>query len=1002
MTKKTLKDILGEGYLDDMQTSDTVDFVKKHTIDNEPVKKDKKVGTDSDEVFKASNVKKVSRKPHHGHEPDESKGVYEASDPMGGDVTSPTSMNISAPSYAVPVPKKKPDDLKTNAAKPIPSSVGSSTVTKTGPQSSTATKIVGEEYEQIDELKRSTVNSYKYKSSMQIRKNNAKAEAGYPLSAEDEKRDDKRSKGLRMADAKTDGYARVRATEEVSIAEKTLTPAEMKKRKEIADAIKREHPEYSDEKKMRIATAQAIKVAEEKEEKEENDDSWYTHNQIHGNKGISREDWKNGWRMNSKGERVKMKSEETSMDSYLSAISKTDPKRPFNEASTEFGKQFAAAADAYRKGEGSDVVKIGGRDIAIKYKDPESQKKLEADRAAAIKAKSDTAKSEPPKAEAPKAEAPKPAAPQTSAEKKGNDLVASAKSKQYVDRPIGGSVPGITAQTKAQSSAALTGAVAGDNAPVTQFGPRANKTQPASTTSTSKDTSRVPSSDDSSSEQKPSTSFFKLQNIARVKGLNQSLSKALRTRLTPEFQKYINKNLPHLTKGDGGVVYRGKTIPSSSANESVDEAVWDKPSPNKTPEKLTPAEKAKAKARAKAAGRPYPNLVDNMAVAKESVEEQQMDNELSEALKTASSRMNHYHSEIGKLLKGIATGLHQMKKTADQHKSWNGEKGPNWGHVGSMSDYHKQLSDLHDRIHQQGEYMTPAVMKEDINSEYDALKKHSIKELHGMIKSTNPVHDVSEYKTKDYAISKILRDKHGDKKVDAAMKEDYDPEDAEMARTFKNQAKGNLNFVANSGDSSRRTKKRRMRDAVQEYGLSQKYAKKAVTGMDEEVEQIDELDIETYKSYNKASKASGEEILDKLSKGGFKKQMFKKYLNRKGGQERAVRLAGKKVLGEEQVDEAAIKFHYEGPKGAAHIKKDPDTGEHVVRFWKKTDNGLKRHEPADYFTDDKEDAHSTAKMMVGKSVNESSLTSEAIITLVKSIKDKKSKMSDEAMAKKNQ
>jgi len=96
------------------------------------------------------------------------------------------------------------------------------------------------------------------------------------------------------------------------------------------------------------------------------------------------------------------------------------------------------------------------------------------------------------------------------------------------------------------------------------------------------------------------------------------------------------------------------------------------------------------------------------------------------------------------------------------------------------------------------------------------------------------------------------------------------------------------------------------------------------------------------------------------------------------------------------------KFHYEGPKGAAHVEYDTVTGGHEVSFWKRTDSGLKRHEPDDYFTMDKKDAHSTAKKMVGKSVNESSLTSEAIITLVKSIKDKKSKMSDEAMAKKNQ
>jgi hypothetical protein len=44
--------------------------------------------------------------------------------------------------------------------------------------------------------------------------------------------------------------------------------------------------------------------------------------------------------------------------------------------------------------------------------------------------------------------------------------------------------------------------------------------------------------------------------------------------------------------------------------------VWDKPNPKKKSEKLTPAQKSEAQARAKKAGRPYPNLVDNMAVSK--------------------------------------------------------------------------------------------------------------------------------------------------------------------------------------------------------------------------------------------------------------------------------------------------------------------------------------------------------------------------------------------------
>lgn len=44
--------------------------------------------------------------------------------------------------------------------------------------------------------------------------------------------------------------------------------------------------------------------------------------------------------------------------------------------------------------------------------------------------------------------------------------------------------------------------------------------------------------------------------------------------------------------------------------------VWDTPNPAKKHKTLSPAKKAKAKAAAKAAGRPYPNLIDNMRAAK--------------------------------------------------------------------------------------------------------------------------------------------------------------------------------------------------------------------------------------------------------------------------------------------------------------------------------------------------------------------------------------------------
>lgn len=45
-------------------------------------------------------------------------------------------------------------------------------------------------------------------------------------------------------------------------------------------------------------------------------------------------------------------------------------------------------------------------------------------------------------------------------------------------------------------------------------------------------------------------------------------------------------------------------------------APWEKPNPKDKSTPLTPTQKAKAKAAAKKAGRTYPNLVDNMNVAR--------------------------------------------------------------------------------------------------------------------------------------------------------------------------------------------------------------------------------------------------------------------------------------------------------------------------------------------------------------------------------------------------
>jgi len=76
---------------------------------------------------------------------------------------------------------------------------------------------------------------------------------------------------------------------------------------------------------------------------------------------------------------------------------------------------------------------------------------------------------------------------------------------------------------------------------------------------------------------------------------------------------------------------------------------------------------------------------------------------------------------------------------------------------------------------------------EDIKREYAELKKHNIKTLRDMIKTGNKVHDTSEYRTKDDAVTKILHDKHGSKKVEAAFNEEVEQIDEKMDQAKKDE-----------------------------------------------------------------------------------------------------------------------------------------------------------------------------------------------------------------------
>jgi hypothetical protein len=70
------------------------------------------------------------------------------------------------------------------------------------------------------------------------------------------------------------------------------------------------------------------------------------------------------------------------------------------------------------------------------------------------------------------------------------------------------------------------------------------------------------------------------------------------------------------SKMPGKKVIHRKDKPQDVAMYAEGGQVWDTPNPAKKHKKLSPEKKAKAKAAAKAAGRPYPNLIDNMRMAK--------------------------------------------------------------------------------------------------------------------------------------------------------------------------------------------------------------------------------------------------------------------------------------------------------------------------------------------------------------------------------------------------
>lgn len=102
----------------------------------------------------------------------------------------------------------------------------------------------------------------KERSDLNKKNDPSMAKKGYALSVTDREKAMKKARD-RGLDPKypTQKYGKRKLPEEM-VDEKTLTPAEKKKREEVAKAIERDNPDMPMDKKMAIATATAKKVAE--------------------------------------------------------------------------------------------------------------------------------------------------------------------------------------------------------------------------------------------------------------------------------------------------------------------------------------------------------------------------------------------------------------------------------------------------------------------------------------------------------------------------------------------------------------------------------------------------------------------------------------------------------------------------------------------------------------------------------------------------------------------
>ena len=212
----------------------------------------------------------------------------------------------------------------------------------------------------------------------------------------------------------------------------------------------------------------------------------------------------------------------------------------------------------------------------------------------------------------------------------------------------------------------------------------------------------------------------------------------------------------------------------------------------------------------------------------------------------------HAASDLSKMraAKGKNVKLVSLKKDGTESKMHDATKA--FGSEEEAQRHHDRVTELNPKskirhnMYVDGKHVKTLGEEVEINEaamdknhpivkEYQAMKKHDIKTLRGMIAGQRRIIDTSEFKTKDHAISSYLRDKHGNKAVDKAFGFN---EEVEQIDEISYRDSGAQNMMRASRKADKEADKMR---AQQAKAAAKAAAKKVVTKEEVEVSEANAL-----------------------------------------------------------------------------------------------------------------------------------------------------------------